>query len=119
MWLAGQCANRVEEPVEVPPLAFKQRQEGGHLLVVGGLDGKQRIVSLRHPGVIARIATPSCLEPRIARAEGFEYFDLAVGESMTPFDLATTGLAKRKALRTEVTLRCLNQAASGIVADLS
>ena len=48
-----------------------------------------------------------------------EYFDLAVGEAMTPFDLATTGLAKRKALRTEITLRCLNQAASGVVADLS
>jgi hypothetical protein len=35
-----------------------------------------------------------------------EYADLAVGEAMTPFDLATTGLAKRKALRTELTLRC-------------
>jgi len=48
-----------------------------------------------------------------------EYFDLAVGEEMTPFDLATTGLAKRKALRTELTLRCLNEAASGCVRDLS
>jgi hypothetical protein len=48
-----------------------------------------------------------------------EYFDLAVGEAMTPFDLATTGLAKRKALRTELTLRCLNEAASGCVRDLT
>lgn len=48
-----------------------------------------------------------------------EYADLAVGEAMTPFDLATTGLAKRKALRTELTLRCLNQAAHGAVRDLS
>jgi hypothetical protein len=48
-----------------------------------------------------------------------EYFDLAVGEAMQPFDLATTGLAKRKALRTELTLRCLNEAASGCVRDLS
>jgi hypothetical protein len=35
---------------------------------------------------------------------------------MTPFDLATTGLAKRKALRTELTLRMLNQAAHGAFA---
>src|SRR4249919_2575050 len=48
-----------------------------------------------------------------------EYFDLAVGEAMTPFDLAQTGLAKRKAIRTELTLRCLNEAASGCVRDLS
>ena len=48
-----------------------------------------------------------------------EYWDIGVGESLTTFDLATTGLATRKALRTEVALRCLNQAASGIVADLS
>lgn len=48
-----------------------------------------------------------------------EYWDIAVGEALTPFDLATTGLASRKALRTEVALRCLNQAASGVVADLS
>jgi hypothetical protein len=48
-----------------------------------------------------------------------EYFDIAVGEEMTPFDLAKTGLATRKALRTEVTLRCLNQAASGAIRDLS
>lgn len=48
-----------------------------------------------------------------------EYFDIAVGEALTPFDLATTGLAKRKAIRTEVTLRCLNEAAHGCVRDLT
>jgi hypothetical protein len=48
-----------------------------------------------------------------------EYADLAVGEEITPFDLATTGLAKRKALRTELTLRCLNEAAHGAIRDLS
>ena len=48
-----------------------------------------------------------------------EYMDLAVGEEMAPFDMAVTGLAKRKALRTELTLRVLNQAAHGVVADLS
>ena len=48
-----------------------------------------------------------------------EYWDIGVGESLTTFDLATTGLATRKALRTEVALRSLNQAASGICADLT
>lgn len=48
-----------------------------------------------------------------------EYWDIGVGEGLTTFDLATTGLATRKAMRTEVALRCLNEKASGVVADLT
>lgn len=48
-----------------------------------------------------------------------EYWDIAVGEALTTFNLATTGLATRKAMREESALRCLNQAASGCVADLT
>jgi len=48
-----------------------------------------------------------------------EYWDVGVGESMTTFDLARTGLADRKAMRCEVALRCLNEAASGAVRDLT
>lgn len=48
-----------------------------------------------------------------------EYWDIGVGENLTTFDLATTGLATRKALRTEVALRSLNQAASSVIADLT
>lgn len=48
-----------------------------------------------------------------------EYWDLAVGENLITFDLATTGLAARKALRTELALRCLNEKASGAVRDLT
>lgn len=48
-----------------------------------------------------------------------EYWDVGIGEAMTTFDLAKTGLADRKAIRAEVALRCLNEAASGVVADLS
>lgn len=47
-----------------------------------------------------------------------EYWDVGVGEAMTTFDLAKTGLADRKAIRAEAALRCLNQAASGVVADI-
>jgi hypothetical protein len=48
-----------------------------------------------------------------------EYWDIAEGEPMTTFDLATTGLATRKAMRTEIALRCLNEKASAVVADLT
>jgi hypothetical protein len=48
-----------------------------------------------------------------------EYVNIAVGEAVTPFDLATTGLAKRKALRTEITLEITHEGALGAVRDLS
>ena len=48
-----------------------------------------------------------------------EYWDIAVGDPLHVDTLAQTGLATRKALITEWALRCLNQAASGIVADLT
>lgn len=47
-----------------------------------------------------------------------EYVNLAIGEAVTPFDLAQTGLAKRKALRTELTLEVTHEGALGVVADL-
>lgn len=48
-----------------------------------------------------------------------EYWDIAVGDPMQVRELATTGLATRKALYTEVALRCLNEAASGVIRDLT
>jgi len=48
-----------------------------------------------------------------------EYVNLAIGEAVTPFDLAQTGLAKRKALRTELTLEVTHEGALGAVRDLS
>lgn len=92
-----------------------QRREAGDkaLTIVAGADyyvgdfGKQAFVADR----FADARSALVIDP--------EYWDLAIGEAMTPFELATTGLAKRKALRTELTLRSLNQAASGVVADLS
>lgn len=47
-----------------------------------------------------------------------EYVNVAVGEAVTPFDLAQTGLAKRKALRTELTLEITHEGALGCVRDL-
>lgn len=48
-----------------------------------------------------------------------EYWDVADLDGLVVEDLARTGLAKRKLMRREWALRCKNQAASGVVADLS
>lgn len=48
-----------------------------------------------------------------------EYWDIAVLDPMKTDDLAKTGLSTRKMIYEESALRCLNQAANGIVADLT
>lgn len=48
-----------------------------------------------------------------------EYFEIAELDPMQRRKLATTGLADREALYTEVALKCLNESAHGVVADLS
>lgn len=46
-------------------------------------------------------------------------WDIAELDSMKKIDLAKTGLAERSALYTEIALRCLNEAGSGAIRDLS
>ena len=48
-----------------------------------------------------------------------EYWDVGIGDALKIMPLAKTGLAERRAMYAEVALRCLNQAASGVVADLT
>lgn len=48
-----------------------------------------------------------------------EYWDIADLDGMVVEDLAKTGLAKRKLIRREWALRCKNEKASGVVADLT
>ena len=48
-----------------------------------------------------------------------EYWDIADLDGLQVEDLAKTGLAKRKLMRREWALRCRNEKASGVVADLS
>lgn len=48
-----------------------------------------------------------------------EYWDIADLDGMKVEDLAKTGLATRKLLRREWALRCKNEKASGVVADLT
>ena len=47
-----------------------------------------------------------------------EYFDVGIGDALKVKPLAVTGLAERRAMYAECALRCLNQAASGAVADI-
>lgn len=47
-----------------------------------------------------------------------EYWDVGIGDALKIMPLAKTGLAERRAMYAEVALRCLNQAASGVVADI-
>lgn len=48
-----------------------------------------------------------------------DYWDIADLDGLVVEDLAQTGLAKRKLMRREWALRCKNQAASGVLADLT
>ena len=47
-----------------------------------------------------------------------EYWDVGIGDALKVMPLAKTGLAERRAMYAECALRCLNQAASGVIADI-
>lgn len=121
VWVAGGnpkmvITNGTQKQAEAAftGLATQRRESGDkRLTIVAGAD-----YYVSDFGTIAFVADRFA-SARDALIVDPEYFDLAIGEPMTTFDLATTGLAKRKAMRTEFALRCLNQAASGVVADLS
>jgi hypothetical protein len=121
IWVAGGnpkmvITNGTQKQAEAAfaGLATARREAGdSKLTIVAGAD-----VYVSDFGKIAFVADRFA-SARDALIVDPEYADLAVGEAMSPFDLATTGLAKRKALRTELTLRCLNEAAHGCVRDLS
>jgi len=121
IWSAGGNAKMVftngtqkQNEAAFAGLATQRRESGDkRLTIVAGADlyvsdfGTVQFV----PDRFADARSATIIDP--------EYWDIGVGEGMTTFDLATTGLATRKAIRSEVALRCLNQAASGVVADLT
>jgi hypothetical protein len=47
-----------------------------------------------------------------------EYWDVAIGQALKVDPLAKNGLSDRRMMSAELALRCLNQAASGVVADI-
>ena len=91
-----------------------QRREAGNkrLTIVAGADfyvsdvGEVQFVPSRYTtGRDALVVDP-------------EYWELAYLDPLQMMDLAKTGLATRKAMYMEVALRCLNEKASGVVADI-
>lgn len=96
-------------------LALNRRDHGsdGRLTILAGADvyvsdfGKVQFV----PDRFASARDALIVDP--------EYWDIAIGDPMQTNDLAKTGLAQRKEMHIEWALRCLNQAASGVVADLT
>lgn len=121
IWVAGGnpkmvITNGTQKQAEAAfaGLATQRREAGdSRLTIVAGAD-----VYVSDFGKIAFVADRFA-DARSALIVDPEYADLAIGEAMQVSDLAVTGLAKRKALRTELTLRCLNEAAHGVVADLT
>lgn len=95
-------------------LATARRESGDKkLTIVAGAD-----VYVSDFGSIQFVPDRFC-SARDALIVDPEYWDIAVGDPMQINDLAKTGLATRKEMHTEFALRCLNQAASGSVNDLT
>jgi len=95
-------------------LATQRRETGNKLLtIVAGADAY-----VSDFGTIQFVPDRFC-SARDALIVDPEYWDIAVGDPMQVNDLAKTGLATRKEMHTEFALRSLNQAASGVVADLT
>jgi hypothetical protein len=122
IWVAGGNPKMVitngtqkQAQAEFTGLAAQRMQNSGagQLTIVAGADVYQSDFGLLNfvPDRFASGRDALIVDP--------EYWDVAIGESMTTADMAVTGLAERKYIRCEETLRCLNEAASGVVADLS
>ena len=97
-----------------PGLADQRRETGNKkLTIVGGADmyvsdfGEVMFV----PDRFASARDALIVDP--------EYWDHGIGDALKIMPLAKTGLAERRAMYAECALRCLNQGASGVVADLT
>lgn len=93
----------------------QQRRETGNkkATIIGGSD-----VYVSDFGEVQFVPDRFC-STRDALIYDPEYWDIATLDPLQTRDLATTGLATRKAIYTEFALRCLNEAASAVVRDLS
>jgi hypothetical protein len=95
-------------------LATQRRETGDkRLTIVAGAD-----FYVSDVGEVQFVPSRFC-STRDALVVDPEYWELAYLDPLQMRDLAVTGLATRKAMYMEVTLRSLNQAASGVVADLT
>lgn len=96
-----------------PGLAQQRREAGnGRLTIVAGADiyvsdfGELQFI----PDRFASARDALVVDP--------EYFDVGIGQALKVDPLAKNGLSDRRMMSAEVALRCLNQAASAVVADI-
>lgn len=95
-------------------LATSRRETGNKTItIVAGAD-----VYVSDFGDVQFVPSRFC-SARDALVVDPEYWDIATLDPMQTVDLAKTGLATRKAMYTEWALRCLNEAASGAIRDLT
>jgi len=95
-------------------LATARRESGDkRLTIVAGAD-----IYVSDFGEVQFVPSRFC-SARDALVIDPDYWAVATLESLKVFDLATTGLATRKAMRQEVTLVCRNEAASAAIRDLT
>lgn len=96
-------------------LALNRRDFNGDnpITIVAGAD-----VYVSDFGKVAFVPSRFC-STRDALVVDPEYWDIADLDGLQTKDLADTGLSKRKLMWREWALRCRNQAASGVVADLT
>jgi hypothetical protein len=95
-------------------LATARRESGDkRLTIVAGAD-----IYVSDAGEVQFVPSRFC-SARDAFIVDPEYWAVAELDSLKVVDLAKTGLATRKAMYQEVTLVCRNQAASGVIRDLT
>jgi hypothetical protein len=95
-------------------LATARRESGDkRLTIVAGAD-----IYVSDAGEVQFVPSRFC-SARDALIVDPEYWAVAELDSLKVVDLAKTGLATRKAMYQEVTLVCRNQAASGVIRDLT
>lgn len=95
-------------------LATARRESGDkRLTIVAGAD-----IYVSDAGEVQFVPSRFC-SARDALIVDPEYWAVAELDSLKVADLAKTGLATRKAMFQEVTLVCRNQAASGVIRDLT
>lgn len=97
-----------------PGLAQQRRETGAKkATIVAGAD-----VYVSDFGEVQFVPSRFC-STRAALIVDPEYWELATLDPMAVSDLAKTGLATRKLISVEWTLKCLNEAASAVIRDLS
>jgi hypothetical protein len=121
IWTSGgnpsmviQSISKQQTAASFTGLATARRESGDKkLTIVAGAN-----IYVSDVGEVEFVPSRYC-STRDAMIVDPEYWAIAELDPLKMIDLATTGLAKRKAMYQEVSLVCRNEAASGVIRDLS